>query len=661
MKRDGESEATVSEGRVSGLGSLLLRAALAAALGGALPALAPPQARAQAASDSLTVTFTPRDVWPPAPVTDLTALPGAEGQLLLQWTAPDSNGDVMAVKSAAAAYRLRVATFSAASVGGSTTTWWSLATDVQSLPAPADPATLPAPAAPGSAELLLLTRLAPGVTYYAMLVSEDQLGQLSDADTKATSGAEARALVFDANPPTPGGLTVTQTGRSTFTVTFGSVNAYDLDFYRLYVDSTSPYDFANGWIVSKDSPTAGATLSLQLTGLSTGTYHFRLSAVDMGAPDHAGIALESALSGVVVAELVPIIRRAQTPFGVALTTAGFTATLRWMPTTRYEDGEGFLDPAAPTADELTGYRVYRATTPTKAAWTEQAQITSTATLTWTDLAGGPQYYYHVKSENATALSRESVIRAAGSKSAWVVAPDGASSIEVFAPHVQPVEGQENQPMTAYLIETSSHPEEVGGRVIKSIEFKAWQGGVLLSPNFKIPGKGMVRMHYELGPAGTVTAQGFGPLADVAATPENMSVYWYNGSKWLQLYGDLDAANQIINIESPHFGRYQLRTVERPQAFNFNQAGVSNRLVTPNGDGKNDAVVFTFDNPRDSEVNVRILDVKGRTVAGSLPAGPVSNSKTWDGTAGGRPVPGGVYIYQIESEGKTFTGTIVIIR
>ncbi len=109
------------------------------------------------------------------------------------------------------------------------------------------------------------------------------------------------------------------------------------------------------------------------------------------------------------------------------------------------------------------------------------------------------------------------------------------------------------------------------------------------------------------------------------------------------------------------GQYQLRSVERPLAFNFNQAGVSNRLVTPNGDGKNDTVVFTYDNPRDSEVRVRLLDIRGKEVVGSLPAGPVSNSKQWDGTAGGRAVPGGVYIYQVEGEGRTFTGTIVIIR
>jgi hypothetical protein len=40
---------------------------------------------------------------------------------------------------------------------------------------------------------------------------------------------------------------------------------------------------------------------------------------------------------------------------------------------------------------------------------------------------------------------------------------------------------------------------------------------------------------------------------------------------------------------------------------------------------------------------------------------VQNSLQWDGTAGGRAIPGGVYIYQLEGEGQSFTGTIVILK
>ncbi len=40
---------------------------------------------------------------------------------------------------------------------------------------------------------------------------------------------------------------------------------------------------------------------------------------------------------------------------------------------------------------------------------------------------------------------------------------------------------------------------------------------------------------------------------------------------------------------------------------------------------------------------------------------MADTLTWDGKAGGRTVPRGVYIYQIKAEDKTFNGTIVVVR
>ncbi|MFH1723900.1 MAG: gliding motility-associated C-terminal domain-containing protein, partial [Elusimicrobiota bacterium] len=116
----------------------------------------------------------------------------------------------------------------------------------------------------------------------------------------------------------------------------------------------------------------------------------------------------------------------------------------------------------------------------------------------------------------------------------------------------------------------------------------------------------------------------------------------------------------IVLRTQYLGRYQLRAVERVGAFTFDTAGVSNRLITPNGDGLNDSVVFTFDNPRDSAVSGKIFDLKGARVADMFP-GPVADSLEWDARGGGQVVPGGVYIYQIEAEDSVSNGTVVVIR
>ncbi len=98
----------------------------------------------------------------------------------------------------------------------------------------------------------------------------------------------------------------------------------------------------------------------------------------------------------------------------------------------------------------------------------------------------------------------------------------------------------------------------------------------------------------------------------------------------------------------------------------------NRLVTPNGDKKNDTFVFRCHNPRDSSVDGRVYDLSGREIssmtlkqryseatASASPTGEFYDLE-WNPNAGGHK-PGGVYIYQVRLESKVFKGTLVVIR
>jgi gliding motility-associated-like protein len=109
------------------------------------------------------------------------------------------------------------------------------------------------------------------------------------------------------------------------------------------------------------------------------------------------------------------------------------------------------------------------------------------------------------------------------------------------------------------------------------------------------------------------------------------------------------------------GSYQLRSVFTPAQFSFDLAQVSNKAITPNGDGKNDFVVFRLNNPQDSSVKGEIFDIRGRKVADMAVGTQIANSLVWDGKANGRVVPRGVYIYQIQAEGAAFNGTVIVIR
>jgi len=147
----------------------------------------------------------------------------------------------------------------------------------------------------------------------------------------------------------------------------------------------------------------------------------------------------------------------------------------------------------------------------------------------------------------------------------------------------------------------------------------------------------------------------------SAADQSLGVYWFDNKDYVKLYGQVDPQAQIVSVNAAMAGSYQIRTVARSDSFAFDLSGISNKAITPNGDGLNDTVVFTFQNPQDSAVGGKIFDMKGAFVADMSPASAVTSGLQWDGKSSGRVVPRGVYIYEIKAEGKTFTGTVVVIR
>jgi hypothetical protein len=150
-----------------------------------------------------------------------------------------------------------------------------------------------------------------------------------------------------------------------------------------------------------------------------------------------------------------------------------------------------------------------------------------------------------------------------------------------------------------------------------------------------------------------------PAADAA---QNLAAYLASGADAFKLFGSVDTFLQTVRVESALLGNYQIRQVLRGLGFEFDLSGISNKALTPNGDGLNDTTVFVFDNPKDSAFSGRVYDTRGAYVA-DMKAGPLTrNSLLWDGKSGGGVVvPGGVYLYRITGEGKAFSGTVVVVR
>ncbi len=418
--------------------------------------------------------------------------------------------------------------------------------------------------------------------------------------------------------------------------------------------SDAKFNAANS-VASPPAPSIRGTLqALTVTGLMSGvTYYFAIKTSERDG-------LRAVLSSGATAwlDIIVVERLAQTPYGIEMSTAGGNVTLRWLPVVRFADLAPFASANAPASSELTAYHVCRSSTIISATWTELA-VLSTGTFSWTGAAVSTAPYYAVRSANNTvalSASVRSLIRSADTLEGFLVAPDEQSYYRIPASQIAPLVGVAGDPASAYAIVISSRPQDLGDRVYKSLDFAPYRGGITSDPDFHLEGLGTLYLHYAV--SGSSLAPSF---FGAAAVPQNASAYWWNGVRWLQLYGKLQSSFQNIFLETKYFGRYQIRSVERVTKFSFNLAGVSNRFATPNGDGKNDSVVFTFDNPNDAIVRGRILDMRGRVIVANLTPGPTQNSMQWDGTAGGRGVPGGIYIYQLEGEGQSFSGTLVVLK
>ena len=89
---------------------------------------------------------------------------------------------------------------------------------------------------------------------------------------------------------------------------------------------------------------------------------------------------------------------------------------------------------------------------------------------------------------------------------------------------------------------------------------------------------------------------------------------------------------------------------------FAFTGVTNRLITPNGDGLNDKAVFLFANRQDAAGSLKIYDARGHLVT-SIDIQSSDRSASWDpGIA-----PSGMYFYVISIEDSTVSGSLAVIR
>ncbi|MDE2489214.1 MAG: hypothetical protein KGM24_00090 [Elusimicrobia bacterium] len=403
--------------------------------------------------------------------------------------------------------------------------------------------------------------------------------------------------------------------------------------------------------VALATTTASTYVDLPLTAGTT--YYYRLAA---RALDGAGSALTAAVSA------VPYTQRPMSPLGLTVAASSTTVSISWSKTTRFESGAPFLSTGTPAADELQGYELLRSTDICNVNYVLLSTYSVTTTAV-TDATGGLNYYYHLLSFNSLGVSTNVVtFSSLGERSYFV--DDCLSAMVLDDGTADQLNGSANGAGDIRLT-ARRRPQDVGDGIYQSVEFSADRDGSPLPAGYALSKNARVVLHYVVGSAGaptpdSATVQGLsGPAAASAA---DLGVYWFNGQAYQKMYGRVDALSQTVTVQSPNLGVYQIRAQARTTSGPvFDVSNLSGRVITPNGDGRNDVAIFTYDPGPENVVPAgRVYDLRGAYVADMTP-GLVANTLTWDGKMNGTPVHSGVYVYRITGGGKTFTGTIVVAR
>jgi len=203
------------------------------------------------------------DISPPSAISNLTALEGEnEGEITLKWTAPGDDGTT----GMAVTYEIKCST--TANIADETDYTSSPYLSVFS----SSPVTTPLTG--GSTEVMTVTGLIPGTTYYFAIKVKDNADCWSAWTSNGSINSENFAIAYDTNPAIPADLAAEVLSTDTIKLTWTANNEADFKEYELEFSS---YSESAGW----QSLLSTTALQYNHTGLeNANTYYYHIRSWD---------------------------------------------------------------------------------------------------------------------------------------------------------------------------------------------------------------------------------------------------------------------------------------------------------------------------------------------------------------------------------------------
>ncbi|MDI6757583.1 MAG: hypothetical protein QME32_06130, partial [Endomicrobiia bacterium] len=513
----------------------------------------------------------------------------------------------------------------------------------------------------------------PYATYYYSFASMDTVGNEQAAVKRSTHAVYVSESYVPTSPPTiithlysasrdyADGCKVALTWRAPSEPHFRRIVArVGYDAYPL---SVSEGDFLREWIASPSAE--GSDEFKRLVSMTTN--YISLFAVSQYAvtsrpaklPVYANVPWTDT-----TAPHVPRDARVSSSRKISWGAVKYDANLAVIP-----------DYLTPRTDQLYFYEILTATS-MKGPWSVSGRVAPP--VTWYAIPSGSTGYIKIRAADASGNYADSV--AVDTSGNIYVAAEDASFVMVPVELLSSARAASNPSKDSHILTLSRVPAEEKGIIYKSVEFKAAKisetaDAMMLSdaPDFSLGGPGArLAFSYEIeNPEASFSspssrersAEPVLAIVTEMGLERELGVFYFNGVEWQRI--NLASASSGYVFAAARFaGKYHLRRAPAVGEFTFYDA--IPRIITPNGDGKNDRAMFRFTNPAGLKVSLKIYDINSTLVRDAGETTGTSDIQGehifWDGLDdNSRAVAPGVYVYQLELEGKTINGTIVVAR
>lgn len=504
----------------------------------------------------------------------------------------------------------------------------------------------------GEAESYNVTGLSDHTTWWFCVVAID------DAGLSSTWSNSPFALTSDETPPAP-------------VSNFAATPLYVPNGREIQLTWTNPTDddfrgvvivYSSGSI-SDFTPAAGANYSVgDYNGciLSTGPatsyihsglvpqveYFYTAYAYDM-RPNYSSAVSTAAIAPPSLDTIAPNEPR---NVKALMLSDGNWITISWCKVEKSTDGT--------KATDLSHYTLYRSTSigGTWTAWSIDKNVTSTTTYT-----GGEVYYYWLTAHDFSSnVSEPSAVVSSNGEVIFFDPSDPKTRITIPDAKDSILYKENNSYGEDVFFDIVRLKIEETGKVYKSFTFipKGVDSDSVIVGFVFSRAIMNIQISYSVDSNGYIkSSPAMAPIkADKA--PNSLALFWFNGVEWIKVGGDVDTAEQTVSIRTKKGGQYQLRQSMKSAKFTLNN--IYPRIFTPNDDGWNDVVNFVYEG-NDDGITGKIFDINGAFVA-DMARGDTIYSLKWNGkNSSNEAVSSGIYIYQIEADGRVINGTIVVAK